>query len=96
MEMLAAQAAHRDVTADEDVDAIAGNEKLSENEKKDLLQKALNMSASNGDVDTINTILRGKAKAFVDLNASDEEGTSPLIYASCFVWRLPLTERTYD
>jgi len=85
MEMLAAQAAHRDGSASEDEDAVAGDDKLSEEEKKDVLQKALNMAASNGDVERIQRILGGKAKGFVDVNAPDEEGTSPLIYASCFV-----------
>ena len=85
MEMLAAQAAHRDGSASEDEDAVAGDDKLSESEKRDALQKALNMAASNGDVERIRRILGGKAKDFVDVNAPDEEGTSPLIYASCFV-----------
>ena len=85
MEMLAAQAAHRDGSAHEDEDAVASNEKLSDDEKKDVLQKALNMAASNGDVERIQRILGGKAKGFVDIDAPDEEGTSPLIYASCFV-----------
>ena len=85
MEMLAAQAAHRDGSASEDEDIIAMSTDLSEAEKKDLLQKALNMAASNGDVDRIKRILNGKAKQFVDLDAPDEEGTAPLIYASCFV-----------
>lgn len=85
MEMLAAQAAHRDITASEDEDAVASNEKLSDSEKRDTLQKALNMAASNGDVERIVRILGGKAKAFVDINAPDEDGTAPLIYASCFV-----------
>jgi hypothetical protein len=85
MEMLAAQAAHREGSAYEDEETIATSEELSEIVKKDLLQKALNMAASNGDVDRINRILDGKAKSFVDLDAPDEEGTAPLIYASCFV-----------
>ena len=85
MEMLAAQAAHRDGSASEDEDAVAGDDKLSDEQKRDVLQKALNMAASNGDVDRIRRILEGKAKGFVDVNAPDEEGTSPLIYASCFV-----------
>lgn len=85
MEMLAAQAAHRDGSASEDEDAVATDEKLSPEEKKDTLQKALNMAASNGDVDRIKRILQGKAKDFVDLDAPDEEGTAPIIYASCFV-----------
>jgi hypothetical protein len=85
MEMLAAQAAHREGSAYEDEETIAMSEELSEAEKKELLQKALNMAASNGDVDRIHRILGGKAKPFVDLDAPDEEGTAPLIYASCFV-----------
>jgi hypothetical protein len=85
MEMLAAQAAHREGSAYEDEETIAMSEELSETEKKELLQKALNMAASNGDVDRIHRILGGKAKPFVDPDAPDEEGTAPLIYASCFV-----------
>lgn len=85
MEMLAAQAAHRDGSASEDEDAVASSDKLSDAEKKDILQKALNMAASNGDVERIEKILSGDAKRFVDVNAPDEEGTAPLIYASCFV-----------
>merc|ERR1712000_621520 len=83
MEMLAAQAAHRDGNASQD-EAIASDDKLSESEKKETLQKHLNMAASNGDVDRIERILSGKAKEFVDIDAPDEEGTAPLIYASCF------------
>lgn len=88
MEMLAAQAAHRDGSASEDEEAVASNAKLSDSEKKEVLQKALNMAASNGDVDRIERILGGKAKEYVDVDAPDEEGTAPLIYASCFV-RVP-------
>jgi hypothetical protein len=85
MEMLAAQAAHRDGFATEDEDEIAKSERLPAVQKRDLLQKALNMAASNGDVERIRRIVNGKAKEFVDLDAPDEEGTAPLIYASCFV-----------
>lgn len=85
MEMLAAQAAHRDGSASEDEDAVASNDKLANDEKREILQKALNMAASNGDVERIQRILGGKAKEFVDVDAPDEEGTAPLIYASCFV-----------
>jgi hypothetical protein len=85
MEMLAAQAAHREGSAYEDEETIATSEELSKTGRKELLQKALNMAASNGDVDRIHRILGGKAKPFVDLDAPDEEGTAPLIYASCFV-----------
>ncbi len=85
MEMLAAQAAHRDGSATQDEDAVASDDKMSDTEKKETLQRLLNMAASNGDVDRIERILTGKAKGFVDIDAPDEEGTAPLIYASCFV-----------
>ncbi|KAI6785397.1 Allantoicase [Emericellopsis cladophorae] len=83
MEMLAAQANHLS-TELEDEQAIIDNETLSDSEKKDMLQKALHTAASNGDVDRLNKLLDGSAKDFVDVNAPDEDGTPPLIYASCF------------
>lgn len=85
MEMLAAQAAHREVdslAADEE--NIATDEKLSDPERKDILQRSLNMAASNGDVDRVEKLVQGRAKEYVDVNMPDEEGTVPLIYASCF------------
>ena len=84
--MLQAQAAAHQAGHDvEDEQAILDNEKLSEAERKDMLQKALTMAASNGDVAKVNKLLTGNAKPLVDANAADEEGTPPLIYASCFV-----------
>jgi hypothetical protein len=84
--MIAAQAALRtDSSGLEDAEGIVKSKSLSEREKKDMLQKALNMAASNGEADRVRKILTGKAKDIVDVNAVDEEGTSSLIYASCFV-----------
>lgn len=98
MEMLAAQAAHQATPGLDHEDTILANEKLSEAEKKDTLQKTLNMAASNGDVERVTRLLSGNAKAMIDINALDEDGTPPLIYASCFVRRLhniaAPTERT--
>ena len=86
MEMLAAQAAHReDGSAVEDEDLVIADKKLSETEKKAMLQKSLHMAASNGDVERVGRLVYGSAKIFVDINTPDEEGTAPLIYASCFV-----------
>lgn len=85
MQMLAAQAQHLGGEAFGDVDAIAADEKLSDEEKKTMLQKALVMSASNGDLENVKKILGGKARSFVDINAPDEDGTPALVYASCFV-----------
>ncbi|KAE8141065.1 hypothetical protein BDV38DRAFT_238584 [Aspergillus pseudotamarii] len=85
MEMLAAQAAHREVDSlGADEETIATDEKLSGTEKKDILQRSLNMAASNGDVERVRKLVQGKAKDYVDVNLPDEEGTVPLIYASCF------------
>lgn len=85
MEMLAAQAAHRTGVGHEDEQAIANDENMTDSDKKEILQKALNMAASNGDVEKIQKLLGGNAKSLVDVNAPDEDGTPPLIYASCFV-----------
>ncbi|KAI1438682.1 hypothetical protein GGR50DRAFT_639254 [Xylaria sp. CBS 124048] len=84
MEMLAVQAQHNGGQTFEDVEAVAEDDKLSDQDKRTLLQKALNMAANNGDVEQVSKILATKAKAFVDINAPDEDGTPPLIYASCF------------
>ena len=85
MEMLAAQAAHAAAAGFEDEDAIAADEKRSEDEKRDTLQRTFIMAASNGNVESVNKILKGKARDYVDVNAPDDEGTTALIYASCFV-----------
>ena len=86
MEMLAAQAAHReDGSAAGDEEAIAADKKLSDLEKKAMLQKSLHNAASNGDVDQVGRVLQGPARQYVDINGPDEEGTAPIIYASCFV-----------
>lgn len=88
MEMLAAQAAHREVDSlGADEESIAADEKLADTEKRDILQKSLNMAASNGDVERVRKLVQGPAKSYVDVNMPDEEGTVPLIYASCFVGR---------
>lgn len=86
MEMLAAQAAHReDGSAAGDEEAISADKKLSDIEKKAMLQKSLHNAASNGDVDQVGRVLQGSTRKYVDINGPDEEGTAPIIYASCFV-----------
>lgn len=84
--MLAAQAAFRDdLSLGENEEKIAEDKTMSVERKTEILQKALNMAASNGDVEKVRKLLEGKARQYVDVNGPDEEGTSPLIYASCFV-----------
>ena len=89
MEMVEKQAQYR---ADQesggagagDDEAVIDDEKMSEDEKREVLQKALNMAASNGDVARVKRLVGGRTKGFIDVNEADEEGTVPLIYASCF------------
>lgn len=97
MEMLAAQAAHREdeATAGGE-DAIVADQKLPDDEKKSMLQKSLHMAASNGDVERVERVLQGKAKSFIDINAPDEEGRAPIIYASCFVSHVLVGEATFE
>ena len=86
MEMLAAQAAHRETSsAVADDQSIISDKLMTESEKRASLQRALHNAASNGDVDQVQRLLGGPAKDFVDINGPDEEGTAPMIYASCFV-----------
>jgi hypothetical protein len=94
MEMLAAQAAHAAGAAFEDEDAIAADEQRSEDEKRDILQKTFIMAASNGNIESVAKILKGKARQYIDTNAPDDEGTPALIYASCFVSRVVLAAST--
>ncbi|KAI9654021.1 MAG: hypothetical protein M1831_005538 [Alyxoria varia] len=83
--MLAAQAAHKsNSSAEGDEDQVASDTKMPASDKKEILQRSLNLSASNGDTDRLQRLLSGAVKDFVDLNAPDTDGTAPLIYASCF------------
>ena len=84
MAMLAAQAAHREDDGG-DEEAIISDKKLAEKEKSTLLQKSLHMAASNGDVGRVRRLVNEQAREYIDINAADEEGTAPVIYASCFV-----------
>ncbi|KAL9096519.1 MAG: hypothetical protein Q9165_001516 [Trypethelium subeluteriae] len=82
-QMLASQARLQDSGGIDEV-ALLNDEKLSSEDKKEMLQSMLTMAASNGDVDRIRRLLKGKAKDLIDINAPDAEGTPSLIYASCF------------
>jgi ankyrin repeat protein len=84
-QMLASQARLREDGAEiGDEDSIINNKDLSEEDKRDALQNAFAMAASNGDVERVRRLVSGTAKDYVDINRADAEGTPPLIYASCF------------
>lgn len=83
--MLAAQAISKANQSSDDDEKISESSDLSDEEKRERLQRVLNMAAMNGEDDRIKGLLEGKARKYIDVNAPDEDGTSPLIYASCFV-----------
>ena len=58
-------------------------ENEDEQEKIACLNRLLSTAASNGDVVRVNDIL-SSGRQWLDLDARDEDGTTPLIYAACF------------
>lgn len=84
VQMLASQARHKSDNSGGDEVTILEDEDLADNEKRDILQGMLNMAASNGEVERVRNLVTGPAKEFIDVDATDMEGTPPLIYASCF------------
>lgn len=77
-------------TADDDdsgetaEDEILQDGELSKAHKTKSLHELLFMAASNGDVQRIQRLVRGKASEYIDIDGVDMEGTPPLVYASCF------------
>lgn len=83
--MLAAQAAFKEGAENlQDEEAIATDTKLPDANKRESLQRILNLSSSNGDITRLSRLLGGKARGYVDLEKPDDDGTPPLIYAACF------------
>jgi len=56
---------------------------LPDLEKKKILARLFSRAASNGDRARLQDML-GHFRDWIDLDAQDEDGTSPLIYAACF------------
>ncbi|KAG0029068.1 hypothetical protein BGZ82_008149, partial [Podila clonocystis] len=56
---------------------------ISDDEKKLKLSKMFSRAASNGDMNRIADML-DQCREWIDIEAQDEDGTSPLIYAACF------------
>jgi hypothetical protein len=56
---------------------------ISDDEKKQKLSRMFSRAASNGDMNRIADML-DHCRQWIDIEAQDEDGTSPLIYAACF------------
>ncbi|CAJ0829907.1 13068_t:CDS:2 [Entrophospora sp. SA101] len=66
-----------------DESLIISNESLSEDEKRTKINKIFSRVVSNGNAEQVSKLLEN-AKKYIDLDAQDEDGTTPLIYAACF------------
>lgn len=73
-----------DVAEDPLVRAVVDDSSLSKEEKSEQLQSLFSRAASNGDIQCVRSILQGRAREFIDLDAEDEDGITPLIHAACF------------
>lgn len=47
--------------------------------------RQLMMAASNGDAIMVRNLLQHHPRSVIDVDQIDEDGSAPLIYASCFV-----------
>ena len=89
-QMMAASAAGRkgsetsEEAGEREEEDILNDSQLSHDQKAQSLQDILFMAASNGDVARVRRLVRGKASDLLNIDATDAEGTPPLVYASCF------------
>lgn len=83
-EMFAAQALATDDESDVEEEEILNHAEWSRDQKVKALQDMLFMAASNGEVARVQRLLRGSASEFIEIDGVDEQGTPPLVYASCF------------
>ncbi|ANB14031.1 hypothetical protein AWJ20_4987 [Sugiyamaella lignohabitans] len=69
----------------EDPEDVVLDESKSHEEKSQILQKMLFSASSNGDIDRVHDLLGSETtRPFIDVNRKDENGSTALIYSSCF------------
>lgn len=66
------------------VRAVVDDSHLPKEEKQEQLQSLFSRAASNGDIRCVRSMLNGPAREYIDIDAEDEDGNTPLIHASCF------------
>ncbi|KAI8340687.1 hypothetical protein BC941DRAFT_467856 [Chlamydoabsidia padenii] len=72
---------------DDDLDEqqIVDNVEMDEPTKRTKMTKLFWRAASSGDSDKVRSLLQNEQyNKFVDIDAKDDDGTTPLIYAACF------------
>ncbi|CAO3617501.1 unnamed protein product [Cunninghamella blakesleeana] len=71
----------------EDLDEyqLLENKDIDDTTKKSKMTKLFWRASSAGDLEKVNLFLNDdQLKPFIDMDAKDEDGTTPLIYAACF------------
>jgi ankyrin repeat protein len=66
-----------------DEKAIMSDSSLSEEEKREKITRIFTRASSNGNLEKVSSMLEN-SREYIDIDAQDEEGTTPLIYAACF------------
>ncbi|QSL65309.1 hypothetical protein MERGE_002619 [Pneumocystis wakefieldiae] len=64
--------------------SIITEETLTEEEKKGILQSSFIRAASHGDVERIESMLKGESRKYIDIDGCDETGGTAIIFAACF------------
>jgi hypothetical protein len=67
-----------------DPEDVLEDDTRSQEDKAHVLQKMLFTASSNGNLEKVHDLLGGPAKDLIDINAKDENGSTALIYSSCF------------
>lgn len=67
-----------------DTEEIVEDEELTASDKSQQLQLLLFSASSNGNLDATRDLLDKKSQYNIDMDATDDNGNSALIYAACF------------
>lgn len=70
-----------------DDERIVDQSDVDDSVKRIKMNKLFSRAASSGDLERLELFISGdgnKYKQYIDVNVKDEDGTTPLIYASCF------------
>lgn len=60
-------------------------EHLDDESKRRKMNKLFSRAVSSGQIERVTQLLSDPAyRTYIDINAKDEDGTTPLIYAACF------------
>ncbi|KAI9312000.1 hypothetical protein BX666DRAFT_1866827 [Dichotomocladium elegans] len=70
---------------DDDEHKLVDRNDLDEETKRTKMNKLFSRAVSSGDTNRVTQLLHNKKLSkYIDVNAKDEDGATPLIYAACF------------